>query len=186
MTNCRLPLWIGVSWLCLVPGGSLHAQSGFFVGFAPEVSRITVEHTKQVTIGGGSSSSTSAASGLQLAANVFGGFRSTLAGGRIALGGAIEGIVPSRRLIEGTIHPTNSGNTHDVWPGRWDFQDRFGLGATVRAGLRIGDTGHRTYALLGARAMWSEFATGGTNPERACRERTGSNCGAGRRSSELV
>lgn len=160
-----MPLWIGLSWCCLFPAGSLQAQSSYFIGAAPEVSRITVEHTKVVTIGGGSSSSTSAASGLQLAASVFGGLRSDVADGRIALRGEIEVIIPSRSLIEGTIQPTNSGNPHDVWPGRWDFQDRFGLGAAVRAGLRVGDTGHRTYALLGTRAMWSEFATGGTNPE---------------------
>lgn len=64
MPNCHLPLWIGLSWCCLFPAGSLQAQSSYFIGAAPEVSRITVEHTKVVTIGGGSSSRTSMASGL--------------------------------------------------------------------------------------------------------------------------
>lgn len=49
MTNCRLSLWIGLSWCSLVPVGFLQAQAGYHVGSAPEVSRITVEHTKVVS-----------------------------------------------------------------------------------------------------------------------------------------
>lgn len=74
-------------------------------------------------------------------------------------------VVPASHLIEGKIEPTNSGQPHDVWPGRWDFEDRFGMGATLRAGWRVGGDGTRIHVQVGTRAMWSEFATGGTNPE---------------------
>ena len=39
---------LGIAWPSRV-----EAQSGLFLRFSPELSRLTVEHTKQVTIGGG-------------------------------------------------------------------------------------------------------------------------------------
>ena len=60
---------LAVASLC-IGAGEAHAQSVFFVRLAPEVGRITVEHTKEVTIQGGSSSSTSSSSGLALAGNL--------------------------------------------------------------------------------------------------------------------
>ena len=150
---------LGIAW----PSG-VEAQSGFFMRLSPEVSRLTVEHTKQVTIGGGSSTSTSSASGLDLSGIVAGGFRSAPGPGW-SLGGEIELVVPARRLIEGTILPTPNGNPHDVWPGRWDFKDRFGVGGNVTLGRRLGESRATLDLVVGARRMWSEFATGGTNPE---------------------
>lgn len=141
------------------------AQVSYSFGLGPEITWITVEHTKTVTIGGGSSTSTSAASGPGLAARMFGAVQTGLSGGSLRLGGGIEVIVPARRVIEGRISPTNSGNPHDVWPGRWDFRDRIGVGATFRVGRYVGDGNFQAYGILGARRMRSEFATGGTNPE---------------------
>lgn len=140
------------------------AQSGFFLRFAPEVSRVTVEHTKVVTIGGGSSSSTSAHSGVGMAGVLSGGVRSGAPAGW-TFGGEVEVVITGRRLIEGIIHPTTSGEEHDVWSGRWEFQDRFGVGGIVVVGRGLGEGRPRLDFVLGARRMWSEFATGGTNPE---------------------
>ena len=61
---------VAVASLCVGAGGA-HAQSVFFLRLAPEVGRITVEHTKKVTVQGESSSSISSSSGLALAANLF-------------------------------------------------------------------------------------------------------------------
>lgn len=160
----RIPL-IGLTCSCLLAGGPLHAQYTLAVGIAPEVSLYAVEHVKQVTIGGGSSTSASDASGLRLAGNVFAELRAAQAGGSREMSFELGVILPAGHLIEGTIAPTHSGQPHDVWPGRWEFRDRFGLGATLRAGWRVGGGGTRIHAALGTRAMWSEFATGGTNPE---------------------
>ena len=140
------------------------AQSGFFLRLAPEASRVTVEHTKKVTIGGGSSTSTSAHSGATLAARMSLGFRSQRPG-NWWFGGETEVVVSAQRLIEGTIHPTPNGNPHDVWPGRWEVSDRFALGANLQLGRGIGDGGAQAFLLAGTRRMSSEFATGGTNPE---------------------
>ena len=97
---------VAVSSLCVGAGGA-HAQSAFFLRLAPEVGRITVEHTKKVTIQGESSSSISSSSGLALAANLSAGLRLKLPGNWL-LGGELEG----------TISPTPNGNIHDVWPDR--------------------------------------------------------------------
>lgn len=142
----------------------IRAQSGFFVRLAPEVSVVAVEHTKTVTIGGGSSSSTSSSSGFGTAVNLTGGFHSSASAGWM-FGGELEVVLPSPRLIKGTIDPTNTGNSHDVWPGRWDFTDRFGMGGSLLAGRSVEGGDGRVYLLLGVRRSWGEFATGGTNPE---------------------
>ena len=141
------------------------AQVSSSFGLGPEITWRTVEHTKTVTIGGGSSTSTSSASGLGLTARMFGAGHMDISGGALRLGGGIEVILPTRRVIEGTISPTNSGNPHDVWPGRWDYRDRIGVGATLRVGRSVGAGDSQVYGIIGARRMWSEFATGGTNPE---------------------
>ena len=140
------------------------AQTGFFIRLAPEVGAVTVEHTKTVTIGGGSSTSTSSSSGFGAAVVLTGGFRSSPPAGWM-FGGELEVVLPSPRPIEGTIDPTSSGNPHDVWPGRWEFSDKFAVGGTVLAGRSVGDGDGRVYLLLGLRRSLGEFATGGTNPE---------------------
>lgn len=149
---------------CAFAPRPIRGQSGFFVRLAPEVSFVAVEHTKTVTIGGGSSTSTSSSNGFGAAVILTGGFRSSASSGWM-LGGEAEAVLPSPRLIKGTIAPTNSGNPHDVWPGRWEFSDKFGLGGTFLAGREVGDGDGRVYLLLGVRRSWGEFATGGTNPE---------------------
>lgn len=93
-------------------------------GIAPEVSWTTVEHSKQVTVEGGSSTSVSDASGAQLAASVFGEISRARAGGSTEMSLELEVVVPASHLLEGKIEPTNSGQPHDVWPGLWDFEDR--------------------------------------------------------------
>lgn len=159
-----LPL-VCASCASLLVASPSHAQLSYSFGLGPEITWLTVEHTKTVTIGGGSSTSASAASGLGLAARMFGAGQMDLSGGSLRLGGGIEVIVPARRVVEGRISPTNSGNPHDVWPGRWDFRDRIGVGATFRVGRYVGGGNSQVYGIMGARRMWSEFATGGTNPE---------------------
>jgi hypothetical protein len=149
----------------LLPASPSRAQVSYSFGLGPEITWRTVEHTKKVTIGGGSSTSSSAASGLGLAARMFGAGHLDLSGGLLRLSGGIEVIVPARRVIEGTISPTNSGNPHDVWPGRWDFSDGIGLGTTFLVGQYVGDGNSLVYGIVGARRLRSEFATGGTNPE---------------------
>lgn len=140
------------------------AQAGFFIRLAPEVSAVTVEHTKTVTIRGGSSTSTSSSSGFGTAVILTGGFRSSPSAGWV-FGGELEAVLPSPRLIEGTIDPTTSGNPHDVWPGRWEFSDKFAVGGTFLAGRSVDGGDGRVYLLLGVRRSSGEFATGGTNPE---------------------
>ena len=142
---------------------SLLAQSALFLRVTPEVGRLSVEHIKKVTIGGGSSSSASSASGLRLAANLTAGVRRELPGDWL-LGAEFEGAIFARRAIEGTIHPTPNGNVHDVWPGSWDYGDRYGIGLSLVAGRRFGTGGSRGYVFGGPRRRWSEFATGGVNP----------------------
>ncbi len=149
---------------CLPGPRPTQAQSGFFVRLAPEVGFVAVEHTKKVTIGGGSSSSTSSSNGFGAAVVLTGGFRSSPSAGWV-FGGELEAVLPSRRLIKGTIDPTNTGNPHDVWPGRWEFSDRYGMGGSLLAGRSVDDGDGRVYLLLGVRRSWGEFATGGTNPE---------------------
>ena len=148
-----------------VPGAHpIQAQSAFFVRLAPEVSLLAVEHTKKVTIGGGSSSSTSSSSGVGAALVLAGGFHSSPPGGW-GFGAELEAVLPSRHLIEGTIDPTDTGNPHDVWPGRWEFKHRFGMGGGLLAGRSLGHGEGRIYLLVGLRWSWGEFATGGTNPD---------------------
>ena len=149
---------------CVLQPVPTRAQTGFFVRLAPEVSVVAVEHSKKVTIGGGSSSSTSSSSGFGTAVVLTGGFRSSASAGWM-VGGELDVVVPSPRLIKGTIDPTNTGNPHDVWPGRWEFSDRFAMGGSLLAGRGVDDGNGRVYLLVGVRRSWGEFATGGTNPE---------------------
>ena len=83
----------------------LLAQSTLFLRLTPELSRVSVEHVKTVTIGGGSSSSASSASDLAQAAHLTAGVRRRLPGDWL-LGAEFEGTAFVRRVIEGTIQPT--------------------------------------------------------------------------------
>ena len=153
---------LAVVSLCIGVGDA-DAQPSFFLRLAPEVGRTTVEHTKKVTIQGGSSSSTSSSSGLALAGTLSGGLRLKLPG-NWHVGGEIEGVVSSRRKLKGTILPTPNGNVHDVWPGQWDFSDLSGVGGNILLGRRLGDSRSRVFVFSGIRRMWTEFASGATNP----------------------
>ena len=141
----------------------LFAQSTLSLRVAPQVGWSSVEHIKKVTIGGGSSSSASSASGPRLGANLTAGVRQALPGDWM-LGAEVEGTIFVRRAIEGTIQATPRGNVHDVWPGSWDYRDRYGIGLSLVAGRRFGSRGSRSYVFGGPRRTWSEFATGGVNP----------------------
>ncbi len=141
----------------------LFAQSTLSLRVAPEAGWLSVEHIKKVTIGGGSSSSASSASGPRLGANLTAGIRRELPGNWL-LGADFEGTVFVRRAIEGTIQPTPAGNVHDVWPGSWDYRNRYGIGLSLVTGRRFGDGVSRGYVFGGPRRTWSEFATGGVDP----------------------
>ena len=81
------------------------------------------------------------------------------------MGGEVEGVVSSRRKLKGTISPTPNGNVHDVWPGQWDFSDLYGAGGNILLGRGLGDGRSQLYVFSGIRRMWTEFASGATNPE---------------------
>ena len=148
----------------LVGAGRADAQSSFYLRVAPEMGGITVEHTKKVTIQGGSSSSKSSSSGLAVYGNVAAGLRLDLRRNWL-VGGEVEGVVSNRRTLEGTISPTPNGNVHDVWPGQWDYSDLAGAGGTIILGRGVAAGRAEVYVLGGIRRSWTEFATGGTNPE---------------------
>ena len=154
---------IAVAVLCSGMGDA-SGQSPFYLRVGAETGKVTVEHTKKVTIGGGSSSSTSSATGLALAGGVAFGARLALPGNWL-VGGEFEAVVSSRRMLEGTISPTRSGYVHDVWPGRWDYSDLAGAGGNLILGRRVAAGLADIYVLGGVRRTWTEFATGGTNPE---------------------
>lgn len=143
--------------------GDARGQSPFYLRVGAETGGVTVEHTKQVTIEGGSSSSTSSSTGAVLAGNVAFGARLGLPGSWL-VGGELEAVVSSRRTLEGTISPTRSGNVHDVWPGRWDYSDLGGAGGNLILGRRVAAGLADIYVLAGIRRAWTEFASGATNP----------------------
>lgn len=159
-------LWIGLIAVAVLCSGIGDAcgQSPFFLRVGAETGRVTVEHTRKVTIGGGSSSSTSSSTGAALAGNVAFGALLGLPGSWL-VGGELEAVVSSRRMLEGTISPTRSGNVHDVWPGRWDYSDLGGAGGNIILGRRVAAGLADLYVLAGIRRAWTDFATGGTNPE---------------------
>ncbi|MDE0104368.1 MAG: hypothetical protein OXN89_18505 [Bryobacterales bacterium] len=159
-TLIRLVVILGL----LIGVGTANAQSHFYMRVAPEMGRTTVEHTKKVTIQGGSSSSTSASSGLSLLGTVAAGLSSSLPRNWL-LRGEVEGVVSGQRKLEGTISPTTSGNVHDVWPGRWDYKDLAGVGGNILFGRRVAGGVAEVYLLGGVRRSWTEFATGGIDPE---------------------
>lgn len=144
--------------------GTAAAQSRFYLRVAPEMGSTTVEHTKKVTIQGGSSSSTSSSSGLSLLGNVAAGLHLRLPRNWL-VGGEAEGVVSGQRKLAGTISPTPNGNVHDVWRGRWDYSDLAGAGGNVILGRAVAAGLAEVYGLAGIRRSWTEFATGGTNPE---------------------
>ena len=152
-----------VAGLC-VGADTADAQATLYLRVAPEVGGITVEHTKRVTIEGGSSSSTSSSSGLSLLGNVAGGLQLSLRRNWFVRG-EVEGVVSGRRKLEGTISPTPNGNVHDVSPGRWDYSDLAGAGSNVMLGRGVAAGLAEVYVLGGIRRSWTNFATGGTNPE---------------------
>ena len=154
-------LAVCVSMLAAPP---IRAQSEMFLRLAPEAGWLSAEHSKRVTVGGGSSESATAASGPTFAINPSIGLRTRVLGGLLA-GLEFEGVLAGRGKIEGTIEPTPNGEPHDVWPGEWDLHDRFGVGVNVLLGLGAGGNSTQGYVFGGIRRMWSEFATSGVNPE---------------------
>ena len=159
----RLIGLVALAGLC-IGFDDARGQSPFYLRVGAETGTISVEHTKKVTIGNGSSSSTSSSTGLTLAGGVAAGLRLGLPGNWL-VGGEIEGIVSGPRKLEGPISPTRSGNVHDVWPGRWDYSDLAGAGGNIILGRRVAAGLAEVYVLGGVRRTWTEFATGGTNPE---------------------
>lgn len=157
------PLILAVMCAVVLAPMPSFAQSTLSLRVAPEAGWLSVEHIKKVTIGGGSSSSASSASGPRLGASLTAGIRRELPGNWL-LGAEFEGTIFVRRATEGTIQPTPAGNVHDVWPGSWDYRDRYGIGLSLVAGRRFGSGGSRGYVFGGPRRTWSEFATGGINP----------------------
>ncbi len=157
------PLIIAALWAILLAPMPSFAQSTLSLRVAPEAGWLSVEHIKKVTIRGGSSSSASSASGLRLGANLRASAQQELFGNWM-LGAELEGGVSARSVIEGTIQPTPDGNEHDVWPGSWDYSDRYRMGFSLVVGRRFGTGGSRGYVFGGPRRTWSEFATGGINP----------------------
>lgn len=157
------PLILAVMCAVLLAPMPSFAQSTLSLRVAPGVGRLSVEHIKKVTIGGGSSSSASSASGPRLGASLTAGIRRQLPANWL-LGADFEGTIFVRRAIEGTIQATPAGNVHDVWPGSWDYRDRYGIGLSLVAGRRFGSGGSRGYVFGGPRRTWSEFATGGVDP----------------------
>ena len=153
---------LAATGLCLAASDA-GAQSRFFLRAAPEAGRATVEHTKTVTIRGGSSSSTSPSSGPALAGTLSAGILLPLPGNWL-VGAEIEGVASGRRRLEGTIAPTPDGNAHDVWPGRWELRDLYGAGGQLLLGRSLGDDRPQLYLLGGVRGMRTEFASGWTNP----------------------
>ena len=143
--------------------GDARAQSPFYLRVGAETGSAKVEHTKKVTIGGGSSSSASSSSGVALAGNVAFGVRLGLPGNWL-VGGEVEGVVSSRRQLDGIITPTRSGNDHDVWPGQWDYADLGGAGGNIIVGRSVAAGLAEVYILGGIRRAWTEFASGATNP----------------------
>ena len=161
----RRGAWAGAlaaAGLCIA-ASSAGAQSRFFLRVAPEAGRAAVEHTKTVTIRGGSSSSTSSSSGPALAGTLSAGILLPLPGNWL-VGAEIEGVASGRRRLEGTIAPTPDGNPHDVWPGRWELRDLYGAGGQILLGRSLGDDRPQLYLLGGMRGMRTEFASGWTNP----------------------
>ena len=155
---------IALACVALLSPQVAEAQTRLYVRAAPELARSSVEHTKKVTIDGGSSSSSSSATGVSVAATLAVGVERALAA-RWWLTGEFEGAISATHKVEGTIFPTTSGEVHDVWPGRWELADEFGVGANLRMTRMLGSGATRGYALVGVRRMRTEVATGGTNPE---------------------
>ena len=178
MKGSRAPFVLACLTACFLHPLPTQVQTGFFVRLAPEVSVVAVEHTKTVTIGGGSSTSISSSSGFGTAVILTGGFRSAPSAGWM-FGSELEVVVPSPRLIKGTIDPTNSGNPHDVWAGRWEFSDKFGMGAACWSGeARTAGTAGSTCSLeCAGRGRNSSPAAPTRRP--ASRARTGSGSATG-------
>ena len=148
----------------LLAPSAVRAQPPLWLRLAPEAGWLSVEHSKRVAAGGGSSESATASSTLTLGASASVGVRTPLASG-LFVGGELEGVYAGRRPIRGTIQPTASGEPHDVWPGEWDFRDRFGVGGNVLLGIEIRAGEVQGYVFGGIRRIWSEFATSGVDPE---------------------
>ena len=142
-----------------------HAQAALFLRLAPEAAQLSMEHRKVVADGAGPGASASAtsSSALAFAATASAGLSARLPSG-LFVGAEVQGVLADRRKIEGTIMGTPDGNVYDVWPGAWDFHDRYGVGGNAFVGIDLGAGGARGYVFGGMRRMWSEFATSGVNP----------------------
>lgn len=149
---------------CLFAPTTARGQSEVLLRMAPEAGWRFAEHTKRVSAGGGSSESATTASAPTFAINPSIGLRRRLPGAFL-VGGELEGTLAGQGTIEGTIEPTSSGEPHDVWPGKWDLRDRFGVGGNLLFGLEVGDGAAQAFAFAGIRRIWSEFGTSGVNPE---------------------
>ena len=123
------------------------AQSPFYLRVGAEMGTITVEHTRKVTIGDGSSSSTSSSTGLAPAGSVAAGLRlglpgNWLVGGNVIVGREIAGGLAEvyvlggirRTLTEFATGATNpetgvAGEDRERL-GRWPWS--IGAGTTLR------------------------------------------------------
>ena len=160
----RKPLIAALATLCasLPAPSASHAQSLIYLRALPEVAVLSVEHTKTVTSGTGSSSSMSSTTSPEVALNLYLGILTRVSESWL-IGAEIRGTNSFRPDIEGDT-PSGGSGTHAVWPGQWDFANRWAVGGNVVLGRELGFRNSRGYVFAGASRWNSDFRSAGFDP----------------------
>ena len=138
------------------------AQSVVYLRALPEVSVLSVAHTKQVTSADGSSSGMSSTISPEVAINIYLGVLAPVSENWF-IGGEFRAAVSFRPDIEGDT-PSGGSGTHAVWPGPWDYANRVGMGGNIVLARAQVFSNWRGYLFAGASRWNSDFRTAGFDP----------------------
>ena len=134
-----------------------------YLRMLPEAGLTSVAHTKQVTSGAASSSSTSSTLQPEGGINFYLGYLAPASGDWL-FGGEIRGAISIRPTIEGRISREGTG-PDAVWPGPWDFANRVGLGAHILLGRTLTSGNTRGFVFAGIARWNSDFRSAGADPD---------------------
>lgn len=138
------------------------AQPTIYLRLLPEISALSIAHTKQVTSGAGSSSSTSSSIGTEVRLNFYAGVLAS-ASGSWQVGGELNGAIAVGTTHEGDIASAGTGD-HAVWPGTWEFFNRMGVGVNLVVARDLRNRNSRGFFFVGVSRWSSDFGSTGIDP----------------------
>ena len=150
-------LILAASALGILAPGLAAAQAPVYVRVTPEINILRVKHTKVLTELAGESTGTGTGTGGDFVAGIAIGHLGSTERGLI-VGGELQALISSRQTVSGRMQP-QGGGTGRVGPGRWEFENKVGVGVSGFVGRELRSRNLSSYLVAGLRRWSTEMAS---------------------------